>query len=956
MAVAPVDDDSSSASATTGQRVPLDTILRILNTSKVAYPAVVFGVFLISFITYGILHAPRDDNKLLRGPGGRPLPVRPKPDDRQAAKPVVELSASANLALRLLHTLIILTFVGHAVLILVQVLLYRQDEWWPGQSAVVFIIGSFFAWSIVLISLIDTSPAPTLVHLITWSSALPLELLIIASSLSLYTRPHHEPTVGGQQDGKYREKATPWEIVEVAVQFSRAILVLGCIILFVSLAWKSKSKSKASSASEQEPLLAAGGGAQQTGGGAAAGNGQAYGTTPSTAPAGQNGSTKPPKDAWAKPTEPPNVNWFSYIRGFFILIPYLWPKESRKLQGLAVICFLIMISQRVLNVCVPAISGMITDSLSGDDVQTPWLYIGLYVLFKWLQGSQGVLSAARTVLWIPVEQYSYQAISTAAFEHVHNLSAEFHMSKRTGEVISALNKGSAINSFLELVTFQVGPMMIDLVMAVGYLTLKFDIYLGLVVAITTILYIYVTIRLASWRVKLRRDYVNADREMEAVKNDSLHSWDTVKYFNAEQYEFTRYRNAMVVMQGFEYWVRVTLAYLNSAQGAVFTFALLIACFIEAYRVAAGFQSVGDFVILITYMAQLQGPLNFFGTFYRTIQNNLISAERMLELFREQPLVDDREGAEPLTSCTGEIEFRDVNFSYDERRNALSDLSFYCAPGTTTALVGESGGGKSTIMRMLFRYYNPTSGSILVDGHDVQDLTIDSLRRYIGIVPQDCNMFNESLLYNLRYANQDATDEEVFAACRAASIHDRIMDFPDGYGTVVGERGVKLSGGERQRVAIARTILKNPRITLLDEATAALDTETEEKIQHSFATLAKGRTMLIIAHRLSTIVNADQILVLKNGTVVERGTHEELIGRDGRYASMWRKQSRAQKAREEAEQLRDKARQKLKEAEVDSASVTEDEAESSPHGRTSSKGLMPSGLGDNGGSGKPPGHP
>ncbi|KAK8006154.1 hypothetical protein PG991_012451 [Apiospora marii] len=942
-----VDDESSRP-----QRVPLATILRILNVSKIAYPAVVFGVFLIGFITYGILHAPRDDNKLLRGPGGRPLPVRAKPDRDQAAKPVIDLSDSAKLALRLLHTFIILTFVGHAVLILAQTLIYRNDQWWPGQAAIVFIIGSFFAWSIVLISLIDTTPAPTLVHLATWVLALPLEVLIIASSLSLYTRPHHEPAVGGQQGGQYRKKATPWEIVEVCIHFGRAVLVLGCVILFVSLAWKSNSKAKdlpgSSSSSEQEPLLAAG---AQSGDGA--NNGHAYGAAP-TAAAGQNGSAKP-KDAWAKPTEPPNVNWFSYIRGFFILIPYLWPKESRKLQGLAIVCFMIMISQRVLNVFVPMTSGWITDALSGDDVQTPWLYIGLYVLFKWLQGSQGILSAARTVLWIPVEQYSYRAISTAAFEHVHNLSAEFHMSKRTGEVISALNKGSAINSFLELVTFQVGPMMFDLVVAVIFLTVTFDIYLGLVVAITTILYIYVTIRLASWRVKLRRDYVNADREMEAVKNDSLHSWDTVKYFNAEQYEFSRYRNAMVVMQGFEYWVRCTLAYLNSAQGAVFTFALLIACFIEAYRVAAGFQSVGQFVVLITYMAQLQGPLNFFGTFYRTIQNNLISAERMLELFREQPLVDDREGAEPLTSCTGEIEFRDVNFSYDERRNALSDLSFHCAPGTTTALVGESGGGKSTIMRMLFRYYNPTSGSILVDGHDVQDITIDSLRQYIGIVPQDCNMFNESLLYNLRYANQNATDEEVFAACRAASIHDRIMDFPDGYGTVVGERGVKLSGGERQRVAIARTILKNPRITLLDEATAALDTDTEEKIQHSFATLAKGRTMLIIAHRLSTIVNADQILVLKNGTVVERGTHEELIAREGRYASMWRKQSRAQKAREEAEQLRDKARQKLKEAEVDSASVTEDEADSSPGGKKSQDNLRRAG-GGGGGSRKPPGHP
>lgn len=302
------------------------------------------------------------------------------------------------------------------------------------------------------------------------------------------------------------------------------------------------------------------------------------------------------------------------------------------------------------------------------------------------------------------------------------------------------------------------------------------------------------------------------------------------------------------MQSFEYWVDVTLAYMNTVQGALFMIALLIASFIEAFEVAQGEQTVGKFVLLITYMAQLQGPLNFFGTFYRSIQSNLINAERMLELFKEQPHVLDREGAETLAECQGDIIFDNVCFSYDKRRNALDRLTFRCPPGTTTALVGESGGGKSTVMRLIFRYYNPESGNIKIDGKDVQDITIDSLRRYIGVVPQDCNMFNESIMYNLRYANQDATDEDVFNACRAASIHDRIMEFPDGYGTKVGERGVRLSGGERQRVAIARTILKNPRITMLDEATAALDTETEEKIQESFNTLAEGRTMLIIAHR------------------------------------------------------------------------------------------------------------
>jgi ABC-type multidrug transport system fused ATPase/permease subunit len=299
---------------------------------------------------------------------------------------------------------------------------------------------------------------------------------------------------------------------------------------------------------------------------------------------------------------------------------------------------------------------------------------------------------------------------------------------------------------------------------------------------------------------------------------------------------------------------------------------------------------------------------------------------MLELFKEQPHVVDREGAEDLQNCEGDIIFDNVTFSYDKRRTALAKLSFHCPPGSTTALVGESGGGKSTVMRLIFRYYNPDSGRIKIDGKDVQDIAIDSLRRHIGVVPQDCNLFNESIMYNLRYANQKATDEDIFNACKAASIHDRIMEFPDGYDTKVGERGVRLSGGERQRVAIARTILKNPRITMLDEATAALDTETEEKIQESFNTLAQGRTMLIIAHRLSTIVNADQILVLSHGTVVESGTHNELIALGGKYASMWRKQSRAQKAAAQAAELRTQANKALEDAEADSASVSEEEIE------------------------------
>lgn len=410
------------------------------------------------------------------------------------------------------------------------------------------------------------------------------------------------------------------------------------------------------------------------------------------------------------------------------------------------------------------------------------------------------------------------------------------------------------------------------------------------------------------------------------------SYETVKYFNAEDYEFGRYRQAVSDYQRAEYHVLFSLNLMNTSQNTVFMLGLLIACFIAAYQVSMGQRDVGQFVSLLTYMAQLQGPLNFFGTFYRSIQSALINSERMLELFREQPTVVDRPSARPLSVCSGRITFENVEFSYDTRKPALNGLTFHCEPGTTTALVGESGGGKSTVFRLLFRFYNAERGRMCVDGHDVESITIDSLRRHMGVVPQDTVLFNETLMYNLKYANQNATDEEVYEACRAASIHDKILSFPDGYNTKVGERGLRLSGGEKQRVAIARTILKNPRIILLDEATAALDTETEEHIQGALASLARGRTMLVIAHRLSTITTADQILVLHEGRVVERGTHDQLLAMKGRYASMWRKQIRAQRAAAEAQVLQDRA-QRLRSAST-SGAVGDDSSSQSDEDRNS----------------------
>ncbi|KAI0409941.1 hypothetical protein F4802DRAFT_542713 [Xylaria palmicola] len=658
-------------------------------------------------------------------------------------------------------------------------------------------------------------------------------------------------------------------------------LAMGRIVLFlimISLLARKEhelKKAEPGSASERRPLLENGGGST---------NG--YGGTASSA-------ANPPVK---KTRDPSKSNWFDYFAGTRVLFPYLWPSNAPLHQVTVFLCVLLLIAQRVVNILVPLQLGVLVDALGYGKV--PYKEVVLYVVYRGLQGQQGALGAARSVLWIPVSQSLFRRLSCAAFEHVLQLSMDFHLSKRIGEVTSALSRGSAINTFLENFLFQVFPMLFDIFVASVVFFFKYDAFYTLIVLVIMWSYIFMTIYMAKYRGRQRRDMATKAREMEAAKTDAIMAYETVQHNCAVPAETEKYKSHVTVYQRAERLVQLSLNLLNLTQSSVFTAGVALIVVVSAYKIAHGQQSVSDFVSLITYFAQLQAPLNFFGTFYTMLQNNLIEAERMLELFNETSGVVEKPNAKGLPSAKGEIKFNDVTFAYQDKAPVLHGISFTVAPGTKTALVGESGSGKSTCLKLLFRFYDVGDGSITVDGHDIRDLKIDGLRKHIGVVPQDTVLFNATIMYNLLYADPKATEADVYEACKAANIHERIMAFPDQYNTKVGERGLKLSGGERQRVAIARAILKNARILLLDEATASLDSHTERQIQEALERVTAGRTTVTIAHRLSTIVNSDQIIVLNKGKVIERGTHSELLELKGSYHAMWEKQTATDKKQSE----------------------------------------------------------
>ncbi|HKD56410.1 MAG TPA: ABC transporter ATP-binding protein/permease [Hyphomicrobiaceae bacterium] len=601
----------------------------------------------------------------------------------------------------------------------------------------------------------------------------------------------------------------------------------------------------------------------------------------------------------------PKASQLRVARG---LAPYVWPSDRPDLQATVAVSLGLMLLAKLVTVAMPFTFKWATDALvaaAGGAVpaeqSVKWL-VGAPVLATLLYGlsrvTMSLLVQAREGMFAKVALHAVRKLALTTFEHMHRLSLRFHLERKTGGLTRVLERGRAgIENITRMTLMTFVPTIVEFALVLAVLMFEFDWRYALAVVVMISLYLWFTVRATDWRIKIRRTMNESDSEANTKAIDSLLNYETVKYFGAEEREATRYDRSMAVYQEASVKSYTSLALLNAGQAVIFTMALTACMVMAGLDIAAGSKTVGHFVMVNALMLQLFIPLNFMGMVYREIKQSLTDIERMMDVLAESPEVADRPDAVPLVVSAGKIRFEDVQFRYEPERLILDGLSLEVPAGKMVAIVGPSGAGKSTVSRILLRFYDVAGGRVTIDGQDIRHVTQLSLRAALGVVPQDTVLFNDTILYNIRYGRPDATDEEVHEAARLAQIDSFIRALPQGYSTMVGERGLKLSGGEKQRVAIARTILKGPPILLLDEATSALDSHTEKEIQDALDRIARTRTTLVIAHRLSTIVGADNILVLDAGRLMEQGTHNELLAKGGLYASLWNRQRQAEKARE-----------------------------------------------------------
>ncbi|KAH4922016.1 hypothetical protein HBI79_182580 [Parastagonospora nodorum] len=675
--------------------------------------------------------------------------------------------------------------------------------------------------------------------------------------------------------------------------------VLGCIRAAVSLilmidgfAILLSKHVERSTDEEQRPLLAnkPNSAATET---APAG----YGAIPPVGPGdpddsddegGHTDDDKDIKERQAKRLEEEG-GWLGYLKAFAVFVPYLFPKDDWMVMGALFVRLIHMLQERFLNLLTPRQLGIITNRLSEPNPTMPWKDIGLWVLYSYINSYAG-LGIFDGIASMVITNSAYRRITLLAYEHVLGLSMDFHTSKDSGEVLKAVEQASSLNSLIEMVLFDVGPIFLDLVVAMYYVTSLFDAYMAFIILFMGAAYIAIGWYFTGLSQPKRRDYVEKQRTESSTVNETVHNWQTVAYFNRLAFEHSRYAANIINSINAQYAYYFRSMGGHAVQDLVTTFGFAGCCIFGMTQIVSGRKKVGNLVTLLMYWNTLTSPLYVLSYSYRHISSSLIDAERLLQLLNTKPTVSDQEGAKELVVKEGKVEFKEVEFAYDPRKPIIRNVSLQAEGGQTIAFVGETGGGKSTMLKLLFRFYDVTGGSIMIDGQDLRSVTQSSVREALGLVPQDPVLFNQTIRQNIRYARLEATDAEIEDACRAAAIHDDITGFPDKYESKVGERGVRLSGGQLQRIAIARVLLKNPKIVMLDEATSAIDSATEEQIQTAFRKLSKGRTTFVIAHRLSTIVDADQILVVEKGEIIERGSHQELLGVGGKYSELWTKQT------------------------------------------------------------------
>jgi len=607
------------------------------------------------------------------------------------------------------------------------------------------------------------------------------------------------------------------------------------------------------------------------------------------------GTTTAPSNGQAKPlSEEDILAQEERHSGFLVLrkvAPYLWPHNMPWVKKRVVWAMVVLFVAKLVSVATPLFYRDAVDALAGEGVPLVALgAIGLTIAYGMARLMTVGFQQLRDAIFARVGQRALRMLALETFEHIHRLSMRYHITRKTGGLSRIIERGvKGVEFLLRFLLFNIGPLILELLMIGVILTILFDWTYLVVVAVTIGLYVWFTFAVTEWRVRQRRQMNAADTDANQKAIDSLLNYETVKYFGAEGREARRYDNAMSGYEEAAIKTSYSLAFLNFGQSVLITAGLVAVMIMAAIGVQNGTLTVGDFVMVNAYMVQITVPLNFLGTVYREIRQALVDMGQMFNLLDQPAEISDAPGAPDLKVTGGKVTLENVHFGYDPDRTILRGVTIEAQPGETVAIVGSTGSGKSTIGRLLFRFYDVSQGALKIDGQDIRTVTQDSLHRAIGVVPQDTVLFNDTIGYNIAYGRDGATQADVEAAAKDAQIHDFIMSLPDRYDTTVGERGLKLSGGEKQRVGIARTLLKNPPILLLDEATSALDSETEHEIQDALMRAGEGRTVLTIAHRLSTIADADRIVVLEKGEIMEQGRHDELLALEGRYAQLWHRQ-------------------------------------------------------------------